>query len=134
MNSDQSVAKRFRILCVDDAEVALQVRKLIFQHAGYDVVTARSGEEALEIFQREHVDIVIADHFLSNKSGTEIAREMKEVRPLVPILLVSAAAELPPGLQFVDGFVPKGETPDTLLKTISQLLHRSDSNPGSSSS
>ena len=39
------------------------------------------------------MELVIADHFLSAKTGTEIAREMKEFKPEVPILIVSASAE-----------------------------------------
>ncbi len=122
MSDTPNTAVRPRILCIDDAEVALQVRKLLFQQAGYDVTTALSGEGALEIFKRDSFDIVIADHFLSDKTGTEIAREMKELRPLVPILIVSAAAEKPSGLEFVDGFLPKGESPQALLQTIADLL------------
>ena len=122
MTSPVSDLRRPRILCVDDAEIALQVRKLIFQRAGYDVTTSLSGEEALEIFKTQPVDIVIADHFLSDKSGTEIAREMKELRPEVPILIVSAATEKPSGLEFADAFVAKGESPQTLLNTIANLL------------
>jgi len=127
MSLAETAAKRPRILCIDDAQVALQVRKLVFQQAGYDVITALSGEQALEIFRTQPVDIVIADHFLSDKTGTEIAREMKELRAEVPILIVSAAAEKPVGLEFVDGFFPKGETPRTLLETIAQLLQSSRS-------
>ncbi|MGB7553519.1 MAG: response regulator, partial [Candidatus Korobacteraceae bacterium] len=72
------------ILCVDDAEIALRVRKLLLTIAGYEVVTAASGEEGLEQFKRDSVDLVIADHFLTDKTGTEIAREMKTIKPHVP--------------------------------------------------
>jgi CheY-like chemotaxis protein len=124
MKSPSVATKLPRILCIDDAEVALQVRKLIFQHAGYEVLTSLSGEAALEIFKTHPVDLVIADHFLSDRTGTEIAREMKELRPEVPILIVSAASDKPPGLEFVDGFLSKGESPQILLKTIAELLAR----------
>jgi CheY-like chemotaxis protein len=66
--------------------------------------------------------LVISDHFLSGKSGTEIAREMKELKPEVPILIVSAALERPDHLEFTDGFLAKGEPPNILLDTISHLL------------
>ncbi len=117
-----SDAKRPLILCIDDAEVALRIRKLLLSSAGYDVLTAPSGEEGLELFRQNSVDMVIADHFLSDKSGAEIAAEMKEIKPQVPILIVSAAAEAPKGLEFADGFLSKGEGPDALLDTIARLL------------
>jgi CheY-like chemotaxis protein len=112
------------ILCIDDAEIALRVRKLLLTIAGYEVVTAASGEEGLELFKRDGVDLVIADHFLTDKTGTEIASEMKTIKPHVPILIVSAASDTPEGIEFADGFLPKGESPEVLLETIARLLAR----------
>ena len=119
-----SAAQQPLILCIDDAEISLRVRKLLLASAGYSVLTAPSGEEGFELFKEHPVDMVIADHFLSDKSGAEIAAEMKQVKPQVPILIVSAAAEPPPGLEFADGFLSKGEGPDALLECIANLLHR----------
>ena len=112
------------ILCIDDADVALRVRKLVLSSAGYEVLTASSGEEGLEIFRQSPVDLVIADHFLTAKTGTEIAEEMKQLKPDVPILIVSASADAPTGLEFADGFLAKGEPPAVLLNSIAGLLQR----------
>ena len=112
------------ILCIDDAAVTLRVRQLLLTGAGYSVLTASSGEEGLEIFKEQAIDLVIADHFLSDKTGVEIASEMKQINPEVPILIVSAAAEEPIGLEFADGFLSKGESPTVLLEIISRLLHK----------
>jgi two-component system, OmpR family, response regulator CpxR len=110
------------ILCIDDDQVALRVRKLLLGSAGYEVLSASSGEAGLDILKENAVDLVIADQFLSAKTGTEIAKEMKELKPNVPILIVSAAAEALSGLEFADGFVPKGEAPDALLAAVAGLL------------
>lgn len=118
------------ILCIDDAEIALRVREILLTHAGYSVLTAASGEYGLELFKQQPVDMVIADHFLSDKTGVEIAKEMKDFKPQVPILIVSAAAEEPAGLEFVDGFLSKGEGPDALLDAIASLLQRQISSRG----
>ena len=112
------------ILCIDDAEIALRVRKLLLGREGYNVLTARSGEEGLELFRHNPIDLVISDHFLRAKTGTEIAREMKLLKPDVPILIVSAAFEKPPGLEFADAFFPKCQSPDVLLDVIAQLLRK----------
>ena len=120
MNSDTS--SQPLVLCIDDAEIALRVRKLLLANAGYSVLTASSGEEGLELFKQHPIELVIADHFLSDSTGAEIAREMKGFKPEVPILIVSAASEEPGGLEFVDGFLSKGEGPDTLLESIARLL------------
>ncbi len=114
--------QRWVVLSIDDDEVALRVRKLLLGSAGYEVLTASSAEGGLELLRDNPVDLVIADHFLSAKTGTEIAREMKELKPNVPILIVSATTEKPAGLEFADGFLPKGEAPDVLLATIAELL------------
>jgi CheY-like chemotaxis protein len=110
------------ILCIDDADIALRVRKLLLGHEGYNVLTANSGEGGLELFKQNPIELVIADHFLSGKTGIEIAREMKELRPEVPILIMSAAIDKPEGMEFADGFLAKGESPDVLLDTIAELL------------
>jgi len=126
MNSVPSIiaAKPPLILCIDDADIALRVRKLLLGHEGYNVLTASSGEDGLELFKQNPIELVIADHFLSGKTGIEIAREMKEMKPEVPILIVSAALEKPDGLEFADGFLAKGEPTQVLLDTIAHLLHQ----------
>jgi DNA-binding response OmpR family regulator len=116
------------VLCIDDAEVTLRVRKLLLTSAGYAVLTASSGEEGLEVFKKNTVDLVIADHFLSDKSGTEIAGEMKALKPQVPIMIVSGAEEAPAGLEFADGFLSKLDGPDALLERIATLLQTKDDN------
>jgi len=47
---------------------------------------------------------------------------MKELKPEVPILIVSATAEKPSGIEFADGFLPKGDSPEILLAAIARLL------------
>jgi CheY-like chemotaxis protein len=124
MTSSSANPKLPLILCIDDDDLSLRVRKLMLGSAGYNILTASSGEVGLDVLKQNPVDLVIADHFLSAKTGTEIAREMKELKPEVPILIVSAAAEQPSGLEFADGFIPKGEAPDVLLGAIARLLKR----------
>ena len=120
--SVSSAGKPPLILCIDDADIALRVRRLLLGGEGYNVLTASSAEDGLELFKQNPVEMVVADHFLSAKTGTEIAREMKELKPEVPILILSAASEKPDGLEFADGFLMKCEPPQVLLDTISRLL------------
>jgi CheY-like chemotaxis protein len=110
------------ILCIDDDDISLRVRKFLLASVGFNVLTANSGEGGFELFKQYPIELVIADHFLTDKTGAEIAREMKELKPEVPILILSAAAEKPDGFEFADGFVPKGEPPQLVLDTIAQLL------------
>ena len=110
-----------RILCIDDAEIALRVRKLLLTIAGYEVVTAASGEEGLELFKRDGVDLVIADHFLTDKTGTEIASEMKTIKP--PYLSLSSRRPRTPRMESnLPMGSTEGESPEVLLETIARLL------------
>jgi two-component system response regulator CpxR len=112
------------VLCIDDDDLALRVRKLLLSSAGYHVLTASSGEDGLDVLKHNTVHLVIADHFLSARTGTEVAREMKELKPEVPILIVSGTDEAPSGLEFADGFLPKAEPPDVLLSALARLLRK----------
>ena len=120
--TSSAVPERPLILCIDDDDLALRVRRLLLGNAGYAVLTASSGEAGLEVLKNNPVNLVIADQFLSAKTGTEIAREMKEVKPEVPILIVSGSDEAPSGVEFTDGFLPKGEAPNVLLDAVGRLL------------
>ena len=65
------------ILCVDDEDNPLLLRKLVLEKAGYTVVTARSASEALELLAVRHVDLVLSDHLMPGTTGAELAQEMK---------------------------------------------------------
>ena len=110
------------ILCIDDDDISLRVRKFLLVSVGLNVLTANSAEDGFELFKQNPIELVIADHYLTDKTGTEIAKEMKELKPEVPILIISAAAEKPEGIEFADGFVAKGEPPQLVLDTIAHLL------------
>ncbi len=120
--SSSATAATPLILCIDDGQVALRVRKLVLANAGYNVLTSDSGEAGLELFKRNPVELVVADHFLTGRTGTELAKVMKNLKPEVPILIVSGAVEPPAGLEFTDGFLMKCQGPDVLLDTIARLL------------
>jgi CheY-like chemotaxis protein len=121
--STPASSRRPLILCIDDDEIVLRIRKLLISGAGYEVMTAESGETGLVLFRDHAIDLVISDHFLSGSNGNEIAREMKAIKPAVPILIASGSAG-PASLEYADGFVSKGEPPSELLKAIAKLLIR----------
>jgi CheY-like chemotaxis protein len=111
-----------RILCLDDDPVGLAVRVKVLQYAGYTVFTASSAEEALQILADQHIDIVISDYLLPGTTGTQVAASMKQIRPDVPVLILSGVTELPEGIEFADFFLSKLEPPPVLLATVAGLL------------
>ncbi len=111
------------ILCVDDEPVGLSVRRLLLEHEGYEVRTALSGPEGLEIFSSETIAAVVLDYAMPDMNGGEVAAEMKRRKPKVPILMLSAYVDLPDdALQHVDARALKGESPMELLKELQKLV------------
>jgi CheY-like chemotaxis protein len=113
------------ILCIDDYVTAGVVRKAMLESQGYRVLIAESGEEGLEVVRQQPVDLVISDHYLQGKTGGQIAREMKALRPELPIVLLSGAVERPEGSEYADAFLCKAEAPYMLFNTIAELLRNS---------
>ncbi len=113
------------ILCVDDEEIPLSLRKSVLEKMGYSVVTANSGAEALEQLQRQHVDLVLTDMLMPGLSGAELAREIKQRRPQLPIILFSGVNEIPENANYADFFLSKVEGPARMSAKISEILGQS---------
>ncbi len=111
------------VLCVDDEVVGLQVRKILLERAGYRVATALNGTLGLEIFEKEPIEAVILDYSMPGMHGGEVAARMREIKPRVPILLLSAYIGLPSEVTaLVDLYMTKGEGADLLLAKLELLL------------
>lgn len=116
-----SEAKPVVILCVDDDPKALMARRLVLSTAGYDVLTASSGEDALRILRRRGVDLVIADAFLPRFTGAELTTAIKRYNPGIRVVLLTGAPELPSGAQ-ADLILIKGRAPSNFLAEIAKVL------------
>ncbi len=114
--------KRAVLLCIDDSEDMLECEKSFLESFGYTVLTAASGGKGLELASRHSVDVVIVDYFMPEMNGEEVAIEMRRVRPLAPIILLTGAVAVPhQSLKFVDALVAKDRLARELLPTIAQL-------------
>lgn len=111
------------ILCVDDEQNPLTLRKFVLQKAGYEVLTANSGKQALEVVATRHVDLVLSDHLMPGMQGTELAQQLKAEHPKLPIILISGVNELPAGSAIANAFVSKIEGPDALCKEVAAILN-----------
>ena len=111
------------VLCVDDEAIGLSVRKMLLESQGYRVLTAANGADALVLFSSEALDLVVLDYLMPGMNGDGVARRMKELRPGLPIIMLSAYVDLPSEtLALVDKSITKGEPPSILLEAIMQLL------------
>ena len=117
-------SKPFTILCIDDEEPGLKVRRILLETAGHRVLTALSGREGIEIFQSENVDAVILDYWMAGMNGVATAREIKRLKRSVPIIILSAYGTLlDETLGVADVWIRKGEEdPQYLLGALEALL------------
>lgn len=116
-------AKRKVILCVDDESVGLRARKLLLESRGYQVLIAENGPDALVLFSSETMDLVVLDYRMPEMNGDVVAARMKELRPDLPIIMLSAYVDLPSEtVALVDRVVMKGGPPVVLLEAIAVLL------------
>jgi CheY-like chemotaxis protein len=112
------------ILCVDDEEPGLEIRRILLESAGYRVVTARSGREGVRIFNSEKIDAVILDYWMAGMNGIAVARQMKHSKPATPIIMLSAYGTiLDEALGVADVWIRKGEEdPQYLLARLKEML------------
>jgi len=110
------------ILCVDDEPNALTLRKLVLQKAGYEVITASSGRQALELAQSRPIDLLLSDQLMPGMTGTQLAKEIKIIAPKTRIVLISGVNEMPPDANIADAFLSKVEGPDALCNVVASEL------------
>ena len=110
------------ILCVEDEVVALAIRKKVLEQDGYNVIGVTGAADALNTLRESPVCAIIADHMLRGTTGIELAKEMKKMKPDVPIILFSGA--LPERLTCVDVYINKGEPTATFLGIVRGVVER----------
>ena len=111
------------ILCVDDEAVGLRVRQILLERAGYKVLTAIDGASGLELFTAHPVDVVVLDYAMPGMHGGQVAQKMRQTKPSVPILLLSAYLDLPAEVtSMADLYMTKGEGAPALLDNLGNLL------------
>ena len=117
-----------RVLCVDDDPDTLKVRKLLLESRGYSVLTATSGEEALNLISpNASVDLVLLDYVMPGMNGDELAEKVRQKFPALPVVAVSGVERLPERLlRNVDASLPKGVDPEVLLSAVAENLCKSE--------
>jgi len=110
------------ILCVDDEELSLRLRKLVLEKQGYQVVTSRSSLEAMRVLAGHPVDMILTDQVMAGGTGPELAQFIKKNWPDLPVILISGMIEVPPDAMHADVFISKVEGPPALCAMISALL------------
>jgi two-component system, OmpR family, response regulator CpxR len=113
------------ILCVDDDERSLSIRKVLLETRGYRVLTCSDPQCAMEIMKAGGIDLVLTDLMMPKLSGAKLIQELKTISPQTPALLFSGAVNSCHEDHIADAWLPKGEfAPMELLERIRVLLVR----------
>ncbi len=119
----------FQIMVVEDNKSTAKLMKAVLKHAGYDVLLASNGAEALEITDKNHVDLIIVDIMMPVMDGYEFTERMRDGGSTIPILMVTAK-QLPEEkcrgfIVGTDDYMVKPVSEDEMLLRIKALLRRS---------
>jgi len=119
-----------KILIVDDDEDFVSAVNLVLKNNGFDVTVANSRQEGMEIFDKDHPDLVLLDVMMDEPDdGFVMAQSLKKKVKDIPILMLTNIGQVT-GLDFdkdsemvpVDDFEQKPIMPNILLEKINQLL------------
>jgi two-component system, OmpR family, response regulator CpxR len=113
------------ILCVDDNEQSLSIRKVLLETRGYRVLAYTDARQALERFAMGGVDLVLTDLVMPGVDGSKLIQGIKNLSPETPAILVSGTVKIYEHESSADLFLAKGMyMPADLLERIRLLLVR----------
>jgi CheY-like chemotaxis protein len=118
------------ILVADDESHILHVVSLKLRNAGYTVVTARDGQEALELAQQQKPDLLITDYHMPQLSGLELCQKLKQepgTNGIPAIMLTARGYHLEPSDTEKSGILrmlSKPFSPRHLLATVNEVLEQ----------
>ncbi len=114
------------VLVVDDAaEIRDLLADLILRPSGYNVLTAASGTQGLELARTQSPDVVISDIKMPDFTGIELTQLLKREKPSLPVILITAEGSEEVARQALrvgaDDYFPKPFDPDEMLETLERL-------------
>jgi CheY-like chemotaxis protein len=114
------------ILIADDDAIMRRLMQHYLQQAGYRVLIAINGAEAIETSQAEAVDLVITDLYMPFFNGLEVRRQIHAANANIPVIMISGRAERLSAEEVaasgVYAWLAKPIDPNTLLTTVRQAL------------
>jgi two-component system, cell cycle sensor histidine kinase and response regulator CckA len=122
------------ILLVDDEEGYRELIARVLTKAGYEVLQAADGLEALSLLERSKIDLVISDILMPALNGYALVARLRAKWPTMPVILTTGF--LPPAKTIMNGsvdFIPKPIDSETLLGMIQSKTAAQSQNTGTNS-
>jgi CheY-like chemotaxis protein len=111
------------ILCIDDEDLGLEIRKMVLEREGFTVLTAHDGQSGISTFEAERVDAVIVDYAMPGMDGGLVAASLRQKNPHIPILMLSAYVALPEDvMRVISASATKGDGALALVDKLKELL------------
>jgi CheY-like chemotaxis protein len=115
------------LLLIDDNAVQAATRQTILKRAGYFVIAALNAQRALDQLQRnefqQKIGLVITDHFMPGMTGAEFVRNLRDIYPDLPVLVISGMDEVEEEYRGMNvSFRLKPLLPEDLLASVHRLL------------
>jgi DNA-binding response OmpR family regulator len=116
-----------KVLIVDDDPSHLEIYSMLLEQAGYEPLTAQVNFAGADLPENADVRLVLLDYKLQSlRTSADFAREIRDLYPVAPIVLLSDLWSLPEDVApFVTEFVRKGQ-PAKLLQVVDRLLPRTE--------
>lgn len=116
-----------KVLLVDDDATQVQIRQAVLRRAGFEVESVQTAAEALERVksgtQSGDLRLVITDHLMPRSSGADLVRQIREVNPSVPVMVVTGLSEAEPEYNDLEvTFRQKPLSPEELIALVGNAL------------
>ncbi len=114
-----------KILIVDDEEMQRGMLQGFLENQGFQILTATGGKEALEIFERNPVQLVLIDHRMDDMNGDLVLEKMKSLSPFVKAIMITAYGSVDTAVRVmklgIDDFLEKPVDLTLLLEKIKKI-------------
>ncbi len=117
---------KHRILIVDDEPNLRKILQAAFERANYLTSVAESGEVALNILEKENIELILTDVFMPGMTGLELLDKVKSKHPEIPVIIVTAFGTIPQAVDAVRNgaadYVTKPFDLEQLKKTVAYWI------------
>jgi DNA-binding NtrC family response regulator len=119
---------KYNILLVDDDQLILKTMALSVKNKGYSVTTACSGEEAIDILSKQHIDLVITDLVMEQVGGIEVLSKAKKLDSEIMVIILTGYGDITSAIEALrfdaDDYLLKPCEDEEIYFKISSLLEK----------